>query len=940
MKKTYLLSFLFSFFIIANSYSQNNIYNLLFNSNTNVVRADFFGGPPVISYTGIATTGFVAEGIAHWEDGAGNLTFWVTSNGVYDHTGALMPGSIGILANSSSAEIDIAPFPNNPNRFYILYNAETCSSLYYSVVDMTLNGGNGDVVNLNTLIDNNSFSEGLELIRIPCSNNMWFVTFQCYTGFKRFLIDNTGISGGTIIYPYTNPGTFDGRAQLDYYKGKIAMGFSWSQDVFTANFNPVTGTISNPLTLSDPQFYPGGSPYGVAFSPDTTKLYFPLWYQNSGNNLFRWDFTTSTLSSYALTSGTNGFGQIKIGHDGKLYIINDGGMQITCIDNPNDPVPTFSTIPITSTTSLGMSDFIKSDVFNTGMVSIATTCAGTSVVLTASGATTYTWSPGTGLSATTGATVTASPTVTTTYTVTGTDVNGCAGTASVTVTVGGGVTVQVVPASASICMGANVSFTASGANTYAWSPATGLSATTGATVIASPTSTTTYTVTGTDAGGCQGIDSVTVTVNNTVNVTVNPANPAICIGQSTTLTASGAVNYTWSPATGLSAATGASVTANPTTTTTYTVSGTDAIGCAGTVAVTVSVSPTVNVAASIVGPSTICVGDNTQITAVGSNGDGGPYTYTWDNGIGVAVPPITVSPIVNTTYIVTVTDGCGSTATDDVTISVFDVPVINFTADNLQGCSPLIVNFTDNTVPVSTSYTWNFHDPSSGSSNTSNSQSPTHIFSSAGVYDITLTVSNSGCTSSLTVPQMITVHPTPVAAFSCTPHMSSIFDNTTYHFYDESLNASIWNWNFGDAGSDQNTSNEQNPSHVFENVGSYSIWLVVSNEFGCKDSASDVIVIKPDYTFYVPNAFTPDDDGLNDGFIPTGLGIDISSFTMYIFNRWGEQIYKTSDLTRPWNGKDEKTNKKAPIDVYVWLIYIADKTGKTHRYMGHVDLIR
>src|ERR1041385_7837505 len=116
---------------------------------------------------------------------------------------------------------------------------------------------------------------------------------------------------------------------------------------------------------------------------------------------------------------------------------------------------------------------------------------------------------------------------------------------------------------AAICVGQSATLTANGATSYVWSPSTGLSATTGSSVTASPISTTTYTVTGTP-GGCTA--QVTVTVNQPPTVSVTP-NTSICLGQSVNLTASGnATSYTWSPPTGLSSTTGANVTASPTTT--------------------------------------------------------------------------------------------------------------------------------------------------------------------------------------------------------------------------------------------------------------------------------------------------------------------------------------------------------------------------------------
>lgn len=217
-------------------------------------------------------------------------------------------------------------------------------------------------------------------------------------------------------------------------------------------------------------------------------------------------------------------------------------------------------------------------------------CLGNSVNLTAAGATTYTWSPASGLNKTTGTIVTASPTSTTTYTVIGSKIGaGCIDTNYVTVNLVTTANISVT-GNNGICTGSSTTLTASGVNTYSWAPATGLNATNTAVVIASPSTTTTYTVTGTTLSGCTGTKTITVTVASNVNLTTT-GNATICQGSFATMTASGASTYSWSPSTGLNATTGSSVNANPSSTTTYTVSGTNGGSCSGTKTITVTVNP-------------------------------------------------------------------------------------------------------------------------------------------------------------------------------------------------------------------------------------------------------------------------------------------------------------------------------------------------------------
>ena len=164
----------------------------------------------------------------------------------------------------------------------------------------------------------------------------------------------------------------------------------------------------------------------------------------------------------------------------------------------------------------------------------------------------------------------------------GTDINGCTSTTSVTVTVNPLPVISASPNAPVLCNGQSVSLTASGGSFYIWSPTTGLSSGSGATVSANPSA-----VIGTDVNGCTNTATVNVTVNPLPVIAVSPNAPVLCNGQSVSLTASGGNSYIWSPTTGLSSGTGATVSANPTSTGTYIVTGTDLNGCSNTANVTV-----------------------------------------------------------------------------------------------------------------------------------------------------------------------------------------------------------------------------------------------------------------------------------------------------------------------------------------------------------------
>ena len=202
------------------------------------------------------------------------------------------------------------------------------------------------------------------------------------------------------------------------------------------------------------------------------------------------------------------------------------------------------TVSLTATNSIGNSSHTQVITVNpapsVGSSAITSTfCAGANTTLNATGATTYSWSPSTGLSATTGASVTATPVSNQTYTVTGTNSSGCTNTSTVALTVHPKPIITCNPSTPNYCPGGNASLTASGGTTYSWSPSTGLSASTGSGVTASPSSTQTYTLTGTDANGCTNTSTVTVTVDPV------PSVPVITAAGPVLTTSATGVTYQW-----------------------------------------------------------------------------------------------------------------------------------------------------------------------------------------------------------------------------------------------------------------------------------------------------------------------------------------------------------------------------------------------------------
>jgi gliding motility-associated-like protein len=513
---------------------------------------------------------------------------------------------------------------------------------------------------------------------------------------------------------------------------------------------------------------------------------------------------------------------------------------------------------------------------------------------------TYVWAPTATMTGSTTLTPTVTPAVTTTYTLTATNSFGCSDTAQTTVTVNPGLTMTVN--SPTICSGQTTTLTATGATTYAWSAGTITAAADTATV--APVATTSYTVTGT-LGTCTGSAVSTVTVVSGLTIAVN--SPTICNGQTATLTATGGTTYTWTA--GATPTGTGTATATPITNSTYTVTGASGT-CTGTVIATVTVNPLPTV--TVNSPS-ICPGTLATLTATGAS------SYTWSAGAtSTGVNTATASPTTTTTYTVTGTSlGCSSTAVSTVTMGAS----INITATGDTICSGSVANLTAN---GATTYTWSPGATSTGANTATASPSTTTTY--------TVTGSTAGCSGTATA--IVTVTPLPIAGFTApftTPEI-----NPTVPFTNTSINAASYLWNFGDLLSPMNdTSSEQNPAHTYTSPGTYCVHLTASNG-SCVDSAMRCIEITAEFTFYIPNTFTPNHDGRNEEFY--GMGTNIKTCETSIYNRWGELLFNTTDMNIHWNGKNA-SGEFLQSDVYVYVITVVDIIGNEHKYIGNITLL-
>ncbi len=514
----------------------------------------------------------------------------------------------------------------------------------------------------------------------------------------------------------------------------------------------------------------------------------------------------------------------------------------------------------------------------------ASICPGETVDLIASGGTTYAWSPSSGLSADNVPNVSASPMQSQSYTVSATT-DGCTGTAVVAITVKPKPVMTASPTSFDICLGDSVLVSVGNADEYHWNPMAGLNAVANNQVYASPNQNTIYTVVGT-SNACQDSVQFVVNVISNPSIYINPSTAQICPGESVTLVANGGLSYTWSPTTGLNASTVASVVASPSQTTTYSVVGTTS-GCSGmaNVQVVVKPKPVISVTPSI---STICRGDSVSLNASGAD------SYHWNPNTGLNVnnsANVTANPIISTAYnVIGTLNGCVDSTS--VMVNVNPLPIIQITSNITEGCQPLLLNFEASSNPNAQQFLWNF-----GNGQNSAMHNPITGYVNAGQYDVSVQIVDvNNCRNSLTVPQMITVHPKPEIDFSITPDVGiqqaiSSFQSS----YTQS--PATWFWNFGEGNS--KSVNTSLTTHTFEYGGEFVVTHMVETQFGCRDTVEKIYFV--DLEIIAPNVFTPNNDGVNDFLVFVGTEY-MPNCHLIVYNRWGRIVYENENYKNDWDG--------------------------------------
>ncbi|GAB4451166.1 MAG: hypothetical protein Fur0028_06780 [Bacteroidales bacterium] len=436
-----------------------------------------------------------------------------------------------------------------------------------------------------------------------------------------------------------------------------------------------------------------------------------------------------------------------------------------------------------------------------------------------------------------------------------------------------------------------------------------------------------YTVTVTDMHGCTVKASDFIYEPNKLFIDI-PDTIFMCKDSSVSITASvtgGTFPYSLQWNTGQTQQT---ITVSPQVSTNYYVTVTDSRHCQASDNLLVYIYPPLQLT-YFTSNDSICPGELFSIYPSASGGNGGPYTYNLNEQ---QTPiPIHLYPNLSQDYQLMVTDGCHYTASANIPIYIYPNPPLNPSSDIIRGCEPLTVVFNDGSPDDGQTYIWNF-----GDGEAAYTQNPTHIFKEDGVYTIILTVTTKyGCKITNTYPNWITVYPNPTGRFEPNPLRANII-KPLFDFINYSTLADSVQWYFGDGDS----SNIYQPSHMYPAIPStYEVMMVVFSDKGCVDTVKGTVVVEDVYTFYAPSAFSPNDDGINDGFRLFGNGIDSATFNLQVFDRWGEVIWTSGNIEEVWNGK-VKNGKVAPIGTYTWLAKFRDFNGILHEESGAVTIIQ
>ncbi len=254
---------------------------------------------------------------------------------------------------------------------------------------------------------------------------------------------------------------------------------------------------------------------------------------------------------------------------------------------------------------------------------------------------------------------------------------------------------------------------------------------------------------------------------------------------------------------------------------------------------------------------------------------------------------------------------------------------LSFAADLKEACAGVSVKFELTTGEIKGSYLWNF-----GDGNFSNTPNPSHVYSKPRTYDITLSVTSheDGVIRSKSIKNMIVINPVPEAEFNW-EFINESAEAPRVKFINLSDRAKEAKWTLGNEGS-----NEINPELTFAKAGDFPVKLVVSNDYGCLDSIYQYVSIEEDFKLLAPDAFSPNNDGINDSFMPEALKLRDVNFKLTIYDN-NKPIFESSDKHEPWKGVLPNGTLARPGKTFPWVVLLTNEEGKEEFYSGTITII-
>lgn len=690
--------------------------------------------------------------------------------------------------------------------------------------------------------------------------------------------------------------------------------------VFTSNQSDVvfSWTNSNPaigLAPADSGNIPAFVPVNTTLAPITSLITVTPSIGACLGNPSTYNITVNPSTGIQVNSPTICEGQsISIfATGGTNYVWNNGSLDDTLTVNPAST--TSYTVTGTDSNGCVVSSTSTVTVIVLGLaVNSPSLCAGQSASLIVSGADSYLWNTGF-----TNDTLIITPSVSGTYTVQGTDTNGCSSTAVANVIVNPIPDVNVN--SAVICTGQSIQLTATGGNNYLWN--TGASA---GVVTVSPSSTTSYSVTGTDINGCSDTAVSTVTVNISP-VSFAGVDDTICSGTSAQLVAAGGVSYLWSPNSSLTNAAISNPVASPTITTTYTVTVTAANNCTDSddIIVTVLPSPTASYSAD---PQ--CISNPTQFNNLTL---GIVSSWNWsfgDGGTSVLQSP-NYTYAAPGTYLTTLTalsaNGCSSSIS--LPVIVHPIPAVPELSSNSPICTGNPISLSANTNP-DLNFLWT--GPNNFTDTLQNILIDVATLAMSGTYSLITSIPSTACQSPVSTINILILNSPAVPEITASTQLC--YGDTLQLNTIEGAETYLWN------GPNSFASASQNPSVLNFNdaaIGSYS--LTISNANGCTSENAVAVVMdcKDISELFIPNIFTPNGDSENQTF--KVITADVKDIEVYIYNRWGILMYYWNSLDGSWDGKTS-SGALAQDGTYYYIVNATTWRGRAISQKGTFTLLK